>query len=97
MNIWENDMIDNIGSLQLLCSKDCYDCNRWLLSEIYAVNYAIVEELMSIINSTSHVLKNINLTISNSERLGVVGYNGAWKTTFTLLLTRRYDPTEGAI
>ena len=48
-------------------------------------------------NSTSYVLKNINLTISNSERLGIVGYNGAGKTTFTLLLTRMYDPTEGAI
>ena len=48
-------------------------------------------------NSTSYVLKNINLKISNAERLGIVGYNGAGKTTFTLLLTRMYDPTEGAI
>lgn len=48
-------------------------------------------------NSTAFVLKDINLTIKNSERLGVVGYNGAGKTTFTLLLTRMYDPTEGAI
>lgn len=48
-------------------------------------------------NSTAFVLKNINLTIKNSERLGIVGYNGAGKTTFTLLLTRMYDPTEGAI
>ena len=48
-------------------------------------------------NSTAFVLKDINLIIKNSERLGVVGYNGAGKTTFTLLLTRMYDPTEGAI
>lgn len=48
-------------------------------------------------NSTSFVLKNINLKIKNSERLGIVGYNGAGKTTFILLLTRMYDPTEGAI
>ncbi len=48
-------------------------------------------------NSTAFVLKNINLTIKNSERLGIVGYNGAGKTTFTLLLTRMYDPTEGTI
>lgn len=48
-------------------------------------------------NSTAFVLKNINLTIKNAERLGIVGYNGAGKTTFTLLLTRMYDPTEGAI
>ncbi len=47
--------------------------------------------------STSYVLKNINLTIRNTERLGIVGYNGAGKTSFTLLLMRMYDPTEGAI
>ena len=48
-------------------------------------------------NSTSFVLKDINIKINNSERWGIVGYNGAGKTTFTLLLTRMYDPTEGAI
>ena len=48
-------------------------------------------------NSTSFVLKNISLTIKNSERLGIVGYNGAGKTTFALLLMRMYDPTEGEI
>ena len=48
-------------------------------------------------NSTDYVLKNINLTIKPGERLAIVGYNGAGKTTFTLLLTRMYDPTEGEI
>lgn len=48
-------------------------------------------------NSTDFVLKNVNLKINNKEKLGIVGYNGAGKTTFTLLLTRMYDPTEGVI
>lgn len=47
--------------------------------------------------STAYVLKNINLTIKDKERLGIVGYNGAGKTSFALLLMRMYDPTEGAI
>jgi len=48
-------------------------------------------------NSTSYVLKNINLTLCNKEKLAIVGFNGAGKTSFVLLLTRMYDPTEGSI
>ena len=47
--------------------------------------------------STSYVLKDINLTIHSNEKLAISGYNGAGKTTFVLLLTRMYDPTEGGI
>lgn len=47
--------------------------------------------------STSYVLKNINLKIKGKERIAVVGGNGAGKTTFIMLLTRMYAPTEGRI
>lgn len=48
-------------------------------------------------NSTAYVLRNINLKIRNNEKLAVVGYNGAGKTTFSLLLMRMYEPTDGEI
>jgi len=43
------------------------------------------------------VLKDINLTIAPGESIALVGLNGAGKTTLVKLLTRLYDPTEGAI
>lgn len=43
------------------------------------------------------VLRNINLTIHQGERISVVGENGAGKTTLIKLLIRLYDPTEGRI
>ena len=43
------------------------------------------------------VLKDINLTIHEKERLALVGYTGAGKSTFIKLLSRFYDPTEGSI
>jgi ABC-type multidrug transport system fused ATPase/permease subunit len=46
---------------------------------------------------TVPTLKNINLTISNKERLSIVGENGAGKTTLIKLLMRLYEPTEGRI
>lgn len=40
-------------------------------------------------------LRNINLEIKNGERVGLVGHNGAGKTTMLRLLARVYPPTAG--
>jgi ATP-binding cassette, subfamily B, bacterial len=42
-------------------------------------------------------LSHLNLTIKPSQRLAIVGLNGAGKTTFVKLLCRLYEPTEGRI
>ncbi|MFQ7057792.1 MAG: ATP-binding cassette domain-containing protein, partial [Turicibacter sanguinis] len=47
--------------------------------------------------SEVNVLNNVNVTILPGEKLSIVGLNGAGKTTFIKLLTRLYEPTEGAI
>lgn len=43
------------------------------------------------------VIKNVNLKFNPGETVVLVGLNGAGKTTLIKLLTRLYDPTEGAI
>jgi len=43
------------------------------------------------------VLEDITLTIKKKERIAIVGYTGAGKSTFIKLLTRFYDPTKGVI
>ncbi|MBR6649829.1 MAG: ABC transporter ATP-binding protein, partial [Clostridia bacterium] len=45
----------------------------------------------------NYVLKDIGITIKNGEKLSVVGFNGAGKTTFIKLLCGLYLPTEGVI
>lgn len=47
--------------------------------------------------SDIYALKQINLKISNGEKLAVVGRNGSGKTTFIKLLCRLYDVDEGEI
>lgn len=42
-----------------------------------------------------HALKDINLTVRNGERLGIVGHNGAGKTTILRLISGVYPPTSG--
>ncbi len=48
-------------------------------------------------NSEIPVLKNINIKIEEKERLALVGYTGAGKSTFVKLLSRFYDPTKGVV
>ena len=48
-------------------------------------------------NTENFVLKNVSIKITQGERLAIVGYNGAGKTTFIKLLCRLYEPTEGVI
>lgn len=48
-------------------------------------------------NTDRYVLKNINIKIKAGERLSVVGYNGAGKSTFIKLLCKLYEPTKGKI
>jgi ATP-binding cassette, subfamily B, bacterial len=43
------------------------------------------------------VLRNLNLRLGQGERIALIGENGEGKTTIVKLLTRLYDPTEGAV
>ena len=48
-------------------------------------------------DNSDDVLKNIDLKIKAGEKIGLVGYSGAGKTTITHLLLRFSDVTSGAI
>lgn len=48
-------------------------------------------------DSDTFVLRHVNLTIQNGEKIALVGLNGAGKTTLIKLITHLYKPTEGKI
>jgi len=48
-------------------------------------------------NADTWSLRKINLKLLPGNKIGLVGNNGAGKTTFVKLLCRIYDPTEGRI
>lgn len=48
-------------------------------------------------SSETDVLKNCSFVIESGETLGLVGLNGAGKSTIIKLLCRFYDPTDGQI
>lgn len=44
-----------------------------------------------------NALNDISLTIEHGDRVGLVGHNGAGKSTFLRLLANIYEPTRGEI
>lgn len=48
-------------------------------------------------NAEQYVLKNCSFTIDSCEKVGLIGLNGAGKSTIIKLMFRFYDPEEGMI
>lgn len=57
----------------------------------------VIKDVSFCYNKDQQVLRNCNLTISDGERIAVVGESGAGKSTIVQLISRFYDVTEGQI
>jgi ATP-binding cassette subfamily B protein len=69
--------------------------NAQLIDEIQgAIEY---EHVSFSYEDDQPVLKDISVKIHPNERLALVGYTGAGKSTFIKLLSRFYDPIQGSI
>ena len=66
-----------------------------LINEEYVIDFKNVSFCYP--NSKEYILKNVNLTIKQGEKIAFVGRNGSGKTTLIKLLCRLYDVTEGTI
>ncbi|MCI8373108.1 MAG: ABC transporter ATP-binding protein [Lachnospiraceae bacterium] len=47
--------------------------------------------------SDREILKDINLTIHQGEKIAIIGENGSGKSTFVMLLSGLYSPVQGTI
>lgn len=68
---------------------------NFLKKEEYVIDFENVSFCYP--NSNEYILKNVNLTIKQGEKIAFVGRNGSGKTTLIKLLCRLYDVTEGTI
>jgi ABC-2 type transport system ATP-binding protein len=60
-----------------------------------ATGGAVVQDAMQHI--TINALNDISLSIEHGDRVGLIGHNGAGKSTFLRLLSKIYEPTRGQL
>jgi putative ABC transport system ATP-binding protein len=56
-----------------------------------------VNKTYALASNEVSVIKNLNLTVQNKERVAIIGPSGSGKTTLLLILTGLETPTEGQI
>ena len=54
-------------------------------------------ENISLDYGSNTILNNISLLIKNTDRIGLIGNNGAGKTSFLRILSNQIEPTSGFI
>lgn len=73
----------------------CHDISIEFKNQIYNNSFFKLKNHKIVQNSTA--LKKINIRIQKYERVGLLGKNGAGKTTFLRMLSGVYPPSKGIL
>ena len=96
LNIFSGFMTDYRKCMQLQESEEV--CGEEELAEgACEIEFKNVWYHYSGTAEDAYALKNINVVLRPGEKVSVVGFNGAGKTTFIKLLLGLYEPTKGEI
>ncbi|MBQ8800644.1 MAG: ABC transporter ATP-binding protein [Lachnospiraceae bacterium] len=96
MNIFSGFMTDYRKCMQLPDGEE-KDDREELTEEAYEIEFKNVWYHYNGTGEEAYALKNINVVLKPGEKISVVGFNGAGKTTFIKLLLGLYEPTKGEI
>ena len=89
--------VENLGKKYIISHKGSADNT---FREMITENAKKIFKGKLFKNSTKEefwALKNLSLKINKGDRVGIIGRNGAGKSTFLKLLSRITEPTEGII
>lgn len=57
----------------------------------------LTAQSLTLSHTTFPLFKDLNFTISQGDKIGIVGHNGCGKSSLLKLLSNQYEPTEGHI
>lgn len=95
LNIFTTFMSDYRRCMQMKEEKETEEPE--VLADIREIRFRNVWYSYSDTKEGNYALKDINLVIHPNEKISIVGFNGAGKTTFIKLLLGVYEPTRGEI
>lgn len=78
---YDQDIVDKKGAKELVVKKP--------IIEFKNVTFEY--------QNNNNIFKNLSVTIDNFQKVGLVGFSGSGKTTFTNLITRLYEIEKGKI
>ena len=96
LNIFSGFMTDYRKCMQLSENEECSG-DVELTESTYEIEFKNVWYHYSGTAEDTYALKNVNVVLRPGEKVSVVGFNGAGKTTFIKLLLGLYEPTKGEI
>lgn len=96
LNIFSGFMTDYRKCMQLPENEECSG-DVELTEGTYEIEFKNVWYHYSGTAEDTYALKNVNVVLRPGEKVSVVGFNGAGKTTFIKLLLGLYEPTKGEI
>ncbi|MPQ44977.1 ATP-binding cassette domain-containing protein [Clostridium tarantellae] len=95
LDVYDNKMkIDSIQSIKEF-SNTTIQSGKRSISQIKKIEFSDV--YFKYPGSSKYILKGVNFTVLENEKIALVGVNGSGKTTIIKLLLRFYDTTKGLI
>ncbi len=90
-----NDAILELKNLNVIFNLDLY--RGEMIRDVFVRYISKPHNFLKSSNKKFHVLNNINLQVSDGDRVGVLGLNGSGKTTLCRTISGMYIPNSGTL
>jgi ABC-type polysaccharide/polyol phosphate transport system ATPase subunit len=90
-----SDVLLNLDRVNLVFKADVYRARTW--RDVFTSLASNPVDFLVSSPDRIHIAKNVSFKISKGERVGIIGVNGAGKTSLCRCISGMYSPTSGKL